>query len=111
VEERCHRDLAELSLAVGDRDGAIRHASAAYNWAWSDGEPYVHRYELNKATALFHQLGIEIPKLPLYDPSTDKRLLWEDKVAAAIEKLRTAPPRTDRKRINPRSGEPSKDEL
>jgi hypothetical protein len=25
-----------------------KHALAAYKWAWADGEPYVHRYNLNK---------------------------------------------------------------
>lgn len=49
---------------------------------------YVHRYELNKATALLQQLGAEIPNLPPYDPAKDERLPWEDEVAAAIEKLR-----------------------
>ncbi len=80
--------LAELWLAIGDRDQARKHALAAYKWAWAEGEPYVRRDELNKAMALLEQLGAEIPSLPLYDPAKDERFPWEDKVAAAIEKLR-----------------------
>ncbi|MGO9466835.1 MAG: hypothetical protein ACLQIB_24550 [Isosphaeraceae bacterium] len=47
-----HRALAEFWLAIGDREQAKKHSLAAYKWAWADGEPYVLRYELNKATAL-----------------------------------------------------------
>jgi tetratricopeptide (TPR) repeat protein len=83
-----HQELAELWLALGDREQAKKHALAAYKWAWADGEPYVRRYELNKATALLKELGTEIPKLPSYDPAKDEKFPWEDKVAAAIEKLR-----------------------
>ena len=83
-----HQSLAELWLAIGDREQAKKHALAAYKWAWADGEPYVWRYELNKATALLKQLGTEIPNLPPYDPAKDEKFPWEDKVAAAIEKLR-----------------------
>jgi hypothetical protein len=83
-----HRALADLWLAIGDREQAKKHALAAYKWAWADGEPYVHRYELNKARALLEKLGAKIPNLPPYDPAKDEKLPWEDEVAAAIEKLR-----------------------
>ena len=82
------RALAELWLAIADRERAKKHALAAYKWAWADGEPYVRRYELNKARALLEQLGADIPNLPPYDPAKDQKLPWEDEVAAAIEKLR-----------------------
>jgi hypothetical protein len=83
-----HRALADLWLAIGDREQATKHALAAYKWAWADGEPYVHRFELNKARALLEKLGVTIPNLPPYDPAKDEKLPWEDDVAAAIEKLR-----------------------
>jgi len=83
-----HRALAELWLAIGDPEQAKEHALAAYETAWADGEPYVNRYELNKAHALLEQLGAQIPELPPYDPATDEKLPWEDKVTAAIKKLR-----------------------
>ncbi len=85
---RPNRALAELWLAIGDREQAKKYALAAYKVAWADGEPYVYRYYLNKAVALLGQLGEEIPNLPPYDPSNDEKLPWEDEVAAAIERLR-----------------------
>jgi hypothetical protein len=83
-----HRTLADLWLAIGGREQAKNHALAAYQFAWADGEPYVHRYELNKARTLLEKLGAEIPNLPPYDPAKDEKLPWEDDVSAAIEKLR-----------------------
>lgn len=83
-----HSGLADLWLAIGDREQAKEHARAAYEWAWADGEPYVHRYELNKARDLLEELGEEIPDLPPYDPAKDEKFPWEDEVAAAIDKLR-----------------------
>jgi hypothetical protein len=88
TKKPAHRPLAELWLAIGDREQAKKHALAAYQWAWADGEPYVHRYELNQSRALLEKLGVEIPKLPAYDPAQDEKLPWEDEVAVAIDKLR-----------------------
>lgn len=80
--------LAELWLAIGDRDRAKQSALAAYKWAWADGEPFVYRYELNKARALLEEVGAGIPDLPPYDPAKAVKLPFEDDAAAAIEKLR-----------------------
>jgi hypothetical protein len=80
--------LAELWLAMGDREQAKEYATAAYKWAWADGEPYVQRYWLNKARALLEKLGAAIPKLPRYDAARDGKFPFEDEVAVAIEKLR-----------------------
>jgi hypothetical protein len=75
-----HRALADLWLAIGDREQATQHALAAYMWAWADGEPYVYRYELNKARALLEKLGAEIPNLrPTTRPrmkSSPGRMTW-----------------------------------
>jgi hypothetical protein len=84
----CHRWLAELWIAIGDRQKAERHALAHYRWAWADGEPYVHRYQLDKARALLEKLGTEIPSLPPYDPAKDPKLPFAEELEAAIEKLR-----------------------
>lgn len=83
-----HRPLADLWMAIGDPEQAKRHALAAYQWACADGEPYVHRYELEKSGALLIQLGVEIPAIPHYDATKDDKLPWQDAVAAAIAKLR-----------------------
>lgn len=83
-----HRSLAELWLLLGDREKAREHALEAYKRAWADGEPYVYRYELNKARALLEQLGADVPDLPPYDPVSDEKHPWEDELVAAIAKLR-----------------------
>ena len=80
--------LAEFWQALGDTPRATDHALATYRWAWADGEPYVHRYELDHATELLKALGAEIPTLPAYDPAADPPLPFEAQVEAAIERLR-----------------------
>lgn len=83
-----HLALAELWRVIGDHVQAKKHALEAYREAWADGEPYVWRYGLNKASALLGKLGVEAPNLPPYDPTKDEKLPWEDELIAAIEKLR-----------------------
>jgi len=83
-----HLPLAELWHAMEDTAQAAYHALAAYQWAWSDGEPFVHRYELTRATGLLKLLGTEIPQLPAYDPPNEPQLAFEDQVRAVIQELR-----------------------
>jgi len=83
-----HRLLAQLWLALGNPAKAKFHALAAYKSAWADGEPYVYRYALTKATELLQQMQVAIPNLPPYDPAKDEPFSWEAGVRAAIEKLR-----------------------
>jgi hypothetical protein len=78
--------MADLWLAIGDHYQPNKHA---VHEAWADGEPYVYRYELNKARALWERLAAEIPVLPPYDPAKDRKLSWEDELNAAIQKRRT----------------------
>jgi hypothetical protein len=79
-----HRLLAELWLAIGDREQARHYAIAAYKSTWADGEPYVHRYELTKTTELLQQLDVPIPNLRPYDPAKDPPFPWEAEVRAAF---------------------------
>ncbi len=88
LRQPAHRLLAQLWNALGDPAQANHHALAAYRWAWADGEPYVHRYELTKTTELLQQMNVPIPNLPPYDPAKDEPFPWEADVRAAIEKLR-----------------------
>ena len=88
MRKPAHRTLAQLWLALGDAAQAKPHALAAYKWAWADGEPYVHRYELTKTTELLQQMNVEIPNLPPYDPAKDEPFPWEADVRAAIDRLR-----------------------
>lgn len=82
------RTLGELWFAIGDRERAERAALAAYKSAWAEGEPYVWRWQLNKARRLLEKLGVEPPNLPPYDAAKDEKLPWEDEVRATIETLR-----------------------
>ncbi len=83
-----HGLLAHLWLALGDPGQAEQHAIAAYRQAWADGEPYVHRYELTKATELLQRMDVPIPTLPPYDPAKDEPFPWGPEVCATIERLR-----------------------
>ena len=97
-----NRPLAELWLAIANKNNndeqaekyaleqAKKHALAAYEWAWADGEPYVYRYGLNKARDLLERLNTPIPDLPPYDPAKDEelKLPWEDEVNAVVEELK-----------------------
>ncbi len=88
LRQPAHRSLARLWKMLVDLDQAKHHALAAYTCAWADGEPYVNRYDLTKATELLHELGVPIPNLPPYDPAKDEPFTWEAEVRAAIENLR-----------------------
>jgi hypothetical protein len=82
-------ELAELWHALGDTERAAVHALAAYQEAWSDGQPYVYAYDLSCATRMLGRLGIDIPRLPAYDPARAQPLPFEDQIRAVIEKTRS----------------------
>jgi tetratricopeptide (TPR) repeat protein len=94
-----HLELAELWLAAGESEQAAIHAQAAYRYAWADGEPYVRRYDLDRATTLLQQLGVEIPALPAYDPAEHPRFPWESEIEAAIAELSGRGPRRRSQRV------------
>ena len=79
--------LAELWLAIGDPVRALQHAKRALRWAWADGEPWVRRFELDRARELFERMGEEPPELPPFDPEKVRRFDWEPEVERAIERL------------------------
>ena len=83
-----HLPLAELWQALADTDQAAKHAKAAYEHAWADGEPYVRRHDLDRATTLLQQLGEDIPALPTMDPARHPERSWEGEITAAITRLR-----------------------
>ena len=81
---QANRYLARLWQALGDLNQAKHHALAAYTLSWADGEPYVFRYELSKATELLHELGVPLPNLPPCDPDKDEPFPWEADLRAFI---------------------------
>ena len=80
--------LAELWRELGDRDRAVEHALRAHRWAVADGEPYVHRYYLDRTRALLAGLGAALPEVPRHDPAKTPPYPWETDVRAFIAKLR-----------------------
>lgn len=84
-----HLALAELWDAIGDRERAIDHADKAYRKAWADGEPYVQRYDLDRAADILRAHDAEVPTLRPYDPTSDERLPWEDDIVALLARLRS----------------------
>jgi hypothetical protein len=83
-----NRYLARLWQTLGELNQAKHHALAAYTLSWADGEPYVFRYELTKATELLHELGVPLPNLPPYDPAKDEPFPWEADLRAFIATCR-----------------------
>jgi len=83
-----NRYLARIWQALGELNQAKHHALAAYTLNWADGEPYVNRYGLSKATELLHELGVPLPNLPPYDPAKDEPFPWEADLRAFIATCR-----------------------
>jgi len=75
---------AEIWEALGAPQKAVECAIRCYKWAWNDGEPYVDRYHLNRATEILHRLNAPIPDLPPFEPANIKNAPWEDAVEALI---------------------------
>lgn len=88
LEGHCHRALAELWMAIGNREESCRLAKSAYIWAWADGEPYVNWYELEKSRELLQHLGVETPITAPYNQGTAATLPVEEAALNAILELR-----------------------
>ncbi|MEO1288950.1 MAG: hypothetical protein AAFV93_14380 [Chloroflexota bacterium] len=59
---------ALVRQALNQPEKAKEHAIAYLKWAWADGEPYVHRWHLNRARDLLQEMNVEEPKLPPFNP-------------------------------------------
>lgn len=69
--------LAELYLALERRDRARSHALAGYEWAWADGPPWYHHWDLQRCRAVLQALGESEPQLPRFDPAKVKPIEYE----------------------------------
>ena len=83
-----YRPLAELWLALDNQEKARKYAGEAYQWACADGEPYVHRYELEQSQLLLKRLGEEVPNLPDYDSNNSPLSKWEEEIRAVVPELK-----------------------
>jgi hypothetical protein len=88
--------LAELWMALDEYEQAVFCALAAYEAAWEDGEPYVRRYDLEQSRSILDALGVPVPDLPRFDPTTSLKIPLEDAVAAARDALRAKKGARDR---------------
>ncbi len=79
-----HRlDLAELLFRLRDVQ-ADEVATEAYRDAWCDGPPYCDHWLLRKTKKLIAQMGIDVPTLPVVDPSM-VQLTHEDLLVQFLE--------------------------
>lgn len=89
VEEGCDDySSAIVSKAQGKHEEAKEYAIKYYTWAWADGEPYVHRWHLNRAIDLLDELSIPKPNLPVFDEANYESFPAEAEVRAYIEQLK-----------------------
>jgi len=72
-----HVFLAELYLALEQRDQARAHALAGYESAWADGPPYHHHWQLKRCRAVLLALGEPEPQLPPFDAAKVKPIDYE----------------------------------
>ncbi len=61
--------LAQIERDAGDREAAIKAATAAYRLAWCDGPPFAYQRGLQAAKAHLAALGVPEPSLPRFDES------------------------------------------
>ena len=80
--------LAELHLALGDRDKARHHTLLSYQYAWGEGEPYANFPWLQDCRRVLAELGESEPKHPPFDPSKATPVRFEPELRAYIEKLK-----------------------
>lgn len=100
LEESEYLPLADLWFVIGEHEQAKKYALAAYKWTSADGEPFVRRYELNKAHVLLEKLGVDIPDLPLYDMANEEKFSWEGEVAVAIKRYKAEKEAKKPKRVS-----------
>jgi tetratricopeptide (TPR) repeat protein len=61
--------LAQIEHDAGDREAAIKAATAAYRLAWCDGPPFAYQRGLRVAKAHLAALGAAEPSFPPFDES------------------------------------------
>ena len=61
--------LVQIERDAGDREAAIKAATAAYRLAWCDGPPFAYQRDLQAAKAHLAALGVPEPNMPPFDES------------------------------------------
>lgn len=79
-----HVSLAELYLALEQRNQARTHALAGYEEAWADGPPWCHHWDLQRCRAVLAALSEPEPRLPPFDPAKVKPLDYEPDIRSLL---------------------------
>jgi tetratricopeptide (TPR) repeat protein len=77
--------LAELYLALGDRDKARPHALAGYKLAWAEGPPFTDHWHLEACRRVLRELGEPEPVLPPFDPTKIRPIEYEADVRRLLD--------------------------
>ena len=80
-----HCDMAELYLALGDRDKARQHALAGYKRYWADGPPFTQHWYLETCRRVLRELGEPEPVLPPFDPAKIRPIEYEADLLRLLE--------------------------
>ncbi len=80
-----HDALAELYLALGDRDKARQHALTGYQRYWGEGPPFTYHWCLETCRRVLRELGEPEPVLPPFDPAKVRPIEYEADVLRLLE--------------------------
>src|SRR5260370_32640968 len=69
VHADAYNVLAQIERDAGDREAAIKAATAAYRLAWCDGPPFAYQRGLQTAKAHLAALGVLEPAMLPFDES------------------------------------------
>jgi tetratricopeptide (TPR) repeat protein len=83
-----HARLADVYLGLGEHEQAHKHALAAYQAAWGEGEPYIHWADLRRARRVLAALGVAEPTLLPFDPAHVQPLPHEEAIRALVRTSR-----------------------
>ena len=81
-------DMAELYLALNDREKATKFALAGYKHEWADGMPYSHGRNLQRCRIVLDAVGEPEPILSSFEECKAEPLSYEAEVRALIEELK-----------------------
>jgi hypothetical protein len=70
--------IAEFWWELGEEEKAREFAIKQYRHSWGEGEPYANTYWLTKTRNFMQEHNMNIPKLPVYDPSKVRKESWEE---------------------------------
>jgi tetratricopeptide (TPR) repeat protein len=82
---RPHGALADLWSALRQRERSLSEAVLGYRWAWADGPPNYHHWDLQRCHSLFAAFGAVEPVVSP-DPRGIKTLPYEDELNRVLVK-------------------------